>query len=104
LVFQQHAVLQANLSHKAEKFCGAMGCDLWTAGTWEKVFMENMIVVCTADVLHHCLSHGFIGMDQINLLIFDEVHHAKKGHAYAKYVETDQKLSLLFENLAEPEH
>lgn len=49
-----------------------------------------MIVVCTADVLHHCLSHGFISMNQINLLIFDEVHHAKKGHAYVRYVETKE--------------
>lgn len=84
LVFQQHAVLESNLSFRTGMLCGAMGCDLWTADTWKREFEANMIIVCTADVLLQCLSHGFISIEQINFLIFDEVHHAKKGHPYAR--------------------
>ncbi|KAL1640518.1 Dicer-like protein 1 [Diplodia intermedia] len=94
LVFQQFAVLETNLDQKVERFCGAMGCDLWSKQTWTKHFEQNMVLVCTAEVLAQCLMHSFINMEQINLLIFDEAHHAKKGHSYARiikdyYVPTD---------------
>ena len=39
----------------------------------------------TADVLHNCLTHGLIKMKDINLICFDEAHHAKKNHVYARY-------------------
>ena len=86
LVFQQFAVLECNLDQKIERFCGEMGCDLWDKRTWEKHFKENMVIVCTAEILYQCLMHSFVALDQINLLIFDEAHHAKKNHAYAKLV------------------
>lgn len=87
LVFQQHAVLKANLDQPMDMFCGDMGCDLWSRGLWEKHFAKNMVIVCTAEVLRQCLHHSFISMDRINLLIFDEAHHAKKDHAYARIIK-----------------
>ena len=86
LVFQQLAVLKANMDHSVEHLCGAMGCDLWTAAVWRPHLTDHKVIVCTADILYGCLSHGFITMEQINLLIFDEAHHAKKGHTYARLV------------------
>lgn len=68
-------------------FCGEMGCDLWSRTLWEKHFNENMVIVCTAEVLRQCLHHSFISIEQINLLIFDEAHHAKKDHAYARIIK-----------------
>lgn len=41
----------------------------------------------TADVLYNCLSHGFIKMTDVNLLCFDECHHAKKNHVYARIIQ-----------------
>lgn len=64
-------------------FCGEMGCDLWNKEAWAKHFNANMVIVCTAEVLRQCLHHSFINISQINLLIFDEAHHAKKNHSYA---------------------
>lgn len=87
LVFQQFAVLESNLGHKIERFCGEMGCDLWSKETWKKHFTENLVIICTAEILYQCLMHSFIRIDQINLLIFDEAHHAKKNHAYARSVD-----------------
>ncbi|KZF23112.1 hypothetical protein L228DRAFT_219379 [Xylona heveae TC161] len=86
LVFQQYSVLECNLDHKMERFCGEMGCDLWSKETWQQHFEENMVIVCTADVLYNCLSHSFLNMSQINLLILDEAHHAKKNHPYARII------------------
>ena len=84
LVFQQFAVLECNLDHKIDRVCGDMNCDLWTKSVWDKHFHDNMAIVLTAEVLYNCLLHSFITIDQINLLIFDEAHHAKKNHSYAR--------------------
>jgi len=91
LVFQQFAVLECNLDQKIERFCGEMGCDLWNKGIWETHFKENMVIVCTAEILYQCLMHSFVALHQINLLIFDEAHHAKKNHAYARLVEVSRQ-------------
>lgn len=87
LVFQQFAVLECNLDQKIERFCGEMGCDLWVKETWRKHFSENEVIVCTAEILSQCLMHSFISIDDINLLIFDEAHHTKKNHAYARIIK-----------------
>jgi endoribonuclease Dicer len=71
-----------------------MGCDLWVKETWDKIFADNMVIVCTAEILHQCLMHAFISMDQINLLIFDEAHHTKRNHPYARYVSLDVRRLL----------
>jgi len=70
-----------------DMFCGDMGCDLWSRALWQEHFDKNMVIVCTAEVLRQCLHQSFILMDRINLLIFDEAHHAKKDHAYARIIK-----------------
>lgn len=60
---------------------------MWSAAFWNEQFEKNMIIVCTAAILQKCLSHSYIRMDQINLLIFDEAHHTKKGHPYARIIK-----------------
>jgi ERCC4-related helicase len=48
---------------------------------------DTLIEVVSQDCrLLNSLLNGHIGIDQINLLIFDEAHHAKKEHPYARYV------------------
>ncbi len=84
LLFQQYAVLDSNLDQKIAAFCGDMGCDLWSRQTWEEKLRDKMVVICTADVLLQCLQHSFVTLEQINILIFDEAHHAKKNHPYAR--------------------
>lgn len=86
LVFQQFAVLERNLDHNVDRLCGAMMTDKWSKTVWEERFAKTHVIVCTPDVLKQCLNCSFISMRQINLLIFDEAHHAKKGHAYAQII------------------
>lgn len=86
LVFQQHAVLACNLDYPLEKFCGDMVEDV-TQDFWHKTFDENMAIVCTAEILYQCLTHSYIRMDQVNLLVFDEAHHTKKNHPYARIIK-----------------
>ncbi|KAK3110193.1 Dicer-like protein 1, partial [Teratosphaeriaceae sp. CCFEE 6253] len=87
LASQQKSVLTANLDHNVAKVCGADGVDNWNKLKWAALFSDNKVIVATADVLHQCLAHSYISMKQINLLIFDEAHHAKKNHAYARIIK-----------------
>lgn len=85
-MFQQHAVLTCNLDYPVDKFCGDM-VEHVGKEFWEKALADNMAIVCTADILNQCLHHSFVRMEQINLLVFDEAHHTKKNHPYARIIK-----------------
>ncbi|KAL7919430.1 hypothetical protein ACQKWADRAFT_329617 [Trichoderma austrokoningii] len=87
LCFQQHAVLTSNLEFPIGKIFGDMNGDIGSPEFWHQQFSENMAFVCTAQTLLSMFSAGFISMDRINLLVFDEAHHTKKNHAYARIME-----------------
>ncbi|KAJ6262023.1 hypothetical protein Dda_2825 [Drechslerella dactyloides] len=86
LVFQQAAVLKCNLDAAVGTYCGEMGTDLWTREQWVAKLREEKIFVATADVIFNCLTHSFLKMSDFSLLIFDECHHTKKQHAYARRI------------------
>ncbi|KAF4966379.1 hypothetical protein FSARC_5949 [Fusarium sarcochroum] len=88
LCVQQYAVLDCNLGeHPVVKFTGNTTGLMKNKAYWDNQFNENMVVVCTAQILLDCLYSGFITMSQINLLIFDEAHHAKREHPYARIMK-----------------
>jgi endoribonuclease Dicer len=64
-----------------------MGQLLFRKATWDKLFANNMVIVSTAQVVVECIYHSFLSMAQINLLIFDEAHHAKGNHPYARLIK-----------------
>ncbi|TGO58073.1 hypothetical protein BOTNAR_0188g00060 [Botryotinia narcissicola] len=87
LCHQQHSVLRNNLNQPTDMICGLTGTDLSDHIKWKKRMDANMVIVCTAEILRQCLHHSFVTMAQINLLIFDEAHHAKKDHPYARIIK-----------------
>ncbi|TGJ79492.1 hypothetical protein E0Z10_g9276 [Xylaria hypoxylon] len=87
LVHQQYRVLEANLDFLMDSFTGESGGVIYTREFWHRTCDKKTVIVCTAEILHQCLCHSFIRMEQINLLIFDEAHHAKKNHPYARIVK-----------------
>lgn len=87
LVHQQYRVLEANLDFPMDSFTGDSGGVIYTQEFWDQTRNEKTTIVCTAEILNQCLRHSFIRMEHINLLIFDEAHHAKKNHPYARIIK-----------------
>ncbi|KAG6035504.1 hypothetical protein E4U41_006045 [Claviceps citrina] len=86
LCLQQYDVLFANLDYPVGKFYGNTVTGLKTKEDWNAQIRDNMAIVCTAQILLDLLGSGLLSMDRINLLIFDEAHHTKKSHPYARIV------------------
>ena len=100
LVAQQSAFLRRNLDYSVGDVSGEQ---LGNSGMKRDYCQNNLlakdVVVCTAAILLDCLHHSFIQIEQINLLIFDEAHHAKKNHPYSViikdfYADAEKRNSL----------
>ena len=87
LVKQQADFLSTNLDYKMEKLSGEFIDGRWTKENWQSIIDENLLLICTPAVLHKSLGHSFISMSGINLIIFDEAHHADKNHPYARIIK-----------------
>ncbi|KAI8637061.1 putative dicer-like protein [Parasitella parasitica] len=82
LVFQQANVIRANCDARIKELCGDMNVDSWKEATWIDIWDNNDICVLTAQIFLDNLRSGFLTLDRVNLLIFDECHHASKGHPF----------------------
>jgi endoribonuclease Dicer len=86
---QQRDVINMALPVSVGLISGALEPDQWKDATlWQTVLSTHRIMVTTPQVLLDALRHGFIllGRD-INLLIFDEAHHAVDNHPYNRIMK-----------------
>ncbi|KAF9148519.1 Dicer-like protein 1 [Linnemannia schmuckeri] len=82
LVFQQAAVIRANCDAEVTMLCGAMDTKKFSDELWGETYKKVDVVVVTAQILLDLFRHGFVQMSRVNLLIFDECHHARKDHPF----------------------
>lgn len=82
LAKQQAESIQSLLPYSVSVLCGEQNVDYWSLPDWEKVLEENEILVGTAQVFLDALKRQYIKKDQINVIVFDECHHACKSHPY----------------------
>ncbi|XP_027919054.1 dicer-like protein 4 isoform X1 [Vigna unguiculata] len=108
LVQQQAKVIADSTDFKVQIFCGGSK-RLKRHQDWEQEIGQYEVLVMTPQILLHNLSHCFIMMEMIALLIFDECHHAqvKSNHAYAVimkmfYKSNSSKVPRIFGMTASP--
>ena len=89
LAEQQYNVLSIQLpSFQSRVLSGNDGVDRWSQqNIWDDALKNINIVVCTHQVLLDALTHGFVQMEKIALLVFDEAHHCVRGHAANKIMQ-----------------
>ncbi|KZL77586.1 Dicer-like protein 2 (RNase3 domain-containing protein) [Colletotrichum tofieldiae] len=77
LCAQQHALLQSQIPEVQTKFLsGEDNVDSWSdQRTWDEVLHNVRIVVSTYQILLDALSHAFVCMKRLSLIVFDEAHN-----------------------------
>ncbi|XP_017241588.1 dicer-like protein 4 isoform X3 [Daucus carota subsp. sativus] len=108
LVEQQAKVIKDSIDVKVGIYCGSSK-HLKRHTYWEKELAQHEVLVMTPPVLLQNLSHCFIRIELIALLIFDECHHAQpeSNHPYAEimkvfYNTSATKLPRVFGMTASP--
>ncbi|WCJ29844.1 dicer-like 4 [Euphorbia peplus] len=108
LVHQQARVIEESINFKVRICCGNSK-NSRSHDEWETEIKQHEVLVMTPQKLLLCLSHSFIKMELISLLIFDECHHAqvRSNHPYAQimkvfYKSKDGKQPRIFGMTASP--
>lgn len=94
LVDQQSATVESQLPLRVVKFSSAQGIDFWQPDQWLQEIKKADVMVLTPAVLLKMLEHGYIAISQLDLVIFDEAHHARKNHPYKSILETYHREKL----------
>lgn len=82
LAGQQERVLRRDIpAASTRSLCGSDGIDAWTTQQhWDEALEGIDVVVATYAVLSDALVHGFVKLQAISLLVFDEAHHVANKH------------------------
>ncbi|KAH8433815.1 Dicer-like protein 2 [Aspergillus melleus] len=86
---QQHKVITDNIpAVRTRTLTGADKVELWTDQTiWDGVLKGMQVVVSTFAVLADAMTHGFVRISQLGLIIFDEAHHCMRRHPANKIMQ-----------------
>ena len=80
--------------------CGTLsseeGVDFWHDEEWNEHLNNHEVLVMTSQILVNALCHGYMFLNRINLIIFDECHRAVNDHPMRQIMQ-------LFENCPKEE-
>lgn len=82
LVLQQAQAIRNSIDAKVRTFHGDCGIDLRSHVIWKEEVVLEEVLIMTAQIFLNVLRHGFVNLQHICLLIFDECHHARKNHPF----------------------
>ena len=74
LCTQQHSVIEKQIRGvQIKRLIGADNCHTWTEPRiWNDLLRNVRVVVSTHQVLYDAISHAFVRLSRLSLLIFDE--------------------------------
>ncbi|KAJ3073423.1 hypothetical protein HDU98_001543 [Podochytrium sp. JEL0797] len=108
LAMQQMNYLRANCPFEVNCYHGDLGCEKWTDRTWKKELDAFGCLVMTPAIFETVLRRGYLAMNQINLIVFDECHNARKNSIYNQLMALhylpcpDSEKPLIFGMTASP--
>ncbi|XP_014473379.1 PREDICTED: endoribonuclease Dicer [Dinoponera quadriceps] len=91
LVRQQAEYIKRHTCLTCKGYSGDMKVDVWKEDRWKLEFDEIQVLVMTAQILVDIITRGYMKLDRINLIIFDECHRAVYNHPMRQIMQ-------LFEN------
>ncbi|XP_045535959.1 endoribonuclease Dicer [Papilio machaon] len=65
---------------KVAGYSGEDRVDFWNKKKWDEELSNNEVIVMTSQILFDMITHKYINVRDINLLVFDECHHAIDDH------------------------
>ncbi|CAK9806078.1 Endoribonuclease Dicer [Anthophora quadrimaculata] len=80
LVKQQSEYIKRMTGLSCSALSGELKCDLWKETEWNNQLQEHQVFVMTSQILINALCQGYILLNRINLIIFDECHTAVNDH------------------------
>ena len=94
LCVQQHEVISAQLpAIQTRKLTGADQVDRWGSQLiWDSALKGVRVVISTHAVLCDALTHGFVRMEQLALIVFDEGERSLKKTGFR---HTDEQLIIV---------
>ncbi|ORY38195.1 P-loop containing nucleoside triphosphate hydrolase protein [Rhizoclosmatium globosum] len=108
LALQQTNYLKSNCDFEVKCYHGELGCERWTDRTWKKELQLNGCLVMTPAIFETVLRRGYLSMKNVNLIVFDECHNARKNSIYNQIMALhyhpcpDEERPLVFGMTASP--
>ncbi|KAK5661479.1 hypothetical protein OQA88_11383 [Cercophora sp. LCS_1] len=86
LANQQHKVLETQIAGlQSRLICGSDHVEAWsTPQIWAQILHSIRVVVSTYQILFDAVSHGFVRLDSLSLIVMDEAHNCTKNNAVAR--------------------
>jgi endoribonuclease Dicer len=84
LVKQQAEYISLHTHLEVGQYIGEMKVDNWSGSKWEAEFHQKHVLVMTMTIFKNLILEHFLTFERVNLLVFDECHHAVKNHDYVQ--------------------
>lgn len=94
LAKQQAEAARNVFTYNIAVITGEQNVDAFNESEWLKYLNENEILVMTAQCFYDGVSRQFIKLDQVNVLVMDECHHARKGHVFRQIMQKFEGIDM----------